>query len=93
LSLVVKHGVEDNQEFAHTGDERGFGVLPVGTQPQIESFDGGIAANSRYRRHIQDAPDLGAAAPNTTTAAHASTIAIKWCQTGECGDRLARVWK
>ena len=81
----MKHGIENNQEFAHTGDERGLGVLPIRTQPKIESSDGGIAANSRYRRHIQETPDLRAAAPDTTTDAHASTVAIKWCQTGFVG--------
>src|ERR1700693_6527616 len=57
-SFVVEHGVENNEELTHAGDERGFGVLTVGTQPQIESFDGRIAADSRHCRHIQDAPDL-----------------------------------
>jgi len=85
----VKHGVENNEELAHTRDERGLGVLPIGAQPQIEGSDGGIAANTCHRRHIQDAPNLGAAAPDTTTAAHASTVAVKWCQTGQCGDLLA----
>jgi hypothetical protein len=79
VSLIVKHGIENNQEFSHTGDERGLGVLAIRTQPQIESSDGGIAANSRHRRHLQDAPDLGASTPDTTATAHASTIAVKWC--------------
>src|SRR5450631_3132350 len=65
-SFVVNHGVENNEKLAHAGDERGLGVLPIGTQPQIESSDGGITANSRHRRHIQDAPDLGASTPDTT---------------------------
>ena len=52
LSLVVKHGVENNEELAHTGDERGLGVFIIGTQPQIESSDGGIAADSSRRFHI-----------------------------------------
>ena len=51
------------------------GVLTVGTQPRIEGSDDGIAANSRRRRHIQDAPDLRASAPDTTAAAQFSTIA------------------
>jgi hypothetical protein len=89
LSLVVKHGVENNEELADTGDERGLGVLTVSTQPQIKSSDDGIAANTCNRRHIQDAPNLGAAAPDTTTAAHASTVAVKWRQTRQCGDLLA----
>ena len=41
-SFVVNHGVENNEKLAHAGDERGLGVLPIGTQPQIESSDGGI---------------------------------------------------
>jgi hypothetical protein len=39
--------------------------------------------------HVQDAPDLGASTPNTTATAHASTVAVKWCQPGQCGDLLA----
>jgi hypothetical protein len=89
VSLVVKHGIENNKEFAHAGDERGLGVLTIGTQPQIESSDGGIAANSRHRRHIQDAPDLCATAPDTTAAAQFPTIAVKRCQPGQCSDLLA----
>jgi len=67
----------------------GLGVLTISTQPQIKSSDDGIAANNCNRRHIQDAPNLGAAAPDTTTAAHASTVAVKWRQTHHCGDLLA----
>src|SRR6266850_2074733 len=48
VSFVVKHGIENNEELAHTGDERGLGVFTVGTQPQIESSDGGIAADSSH---------------------------------------------
>src|SRR6266852_300536 len=83
VSFVVKHGIENNEELAHTGDERGLCVLTVGAQPQIESSDGGIAAHSRHRRHIQDAPHLCASAPDTTAAAHISTVAVKWCETSQ----------
>src|SRR5216683_4252529 len=89
MSFVVKHGIENNEELAHTGDEHGLGVLTAGAQPQIESSDGGIAAHSRHRRHIQDAPHLCASAPDTTAAAHISTVAVKWCETSQCGDLLA----
>src|SRR5712692_3921241 len=89
MSFVVKHSIENNEELAHTGDERGLGVLTVGAQPEIESSDGGIAAHSRHRRHIQDAPHLCASAPDTTAAAQFSTIAVKRRQPGQCGDLLA----
>jgi hypothetical protein len=35
--FVVKHGVENNEELAHTGDERELGLLAIGTQSQTES--------------------------------------------------------
>ena len=88
-SFVVEHGVENDEELTHAGDERGLGVLAAGTQPQIESSDGGIAAASRHCCHIQDAPYLRASAPDTTASAQIPTIAVKWCQTGQGGDLLA----
>jgi excisionase family DNA binding protein len=30
VSFVVKHGIENNEELAHTGDERGLGVFTIG---------------------------------------------------------------
>src|ERR1700693_4063626 len=65
-SFVVEHGVENDEELTHAGDERGLGALAAATQPQIESSDGGIAADSRHCCHIQDAPCLRASAPDTT---------------------------
>src|SRR5947209_1638126 len=79
----MKHGIEDDEELTHAGGKRGLGVFTIGTQSQIESSDSGIAANPRHRRHIEDAPDLCASTPNTTAAAQFSTIAVKWCQTGQ----------
>src|SRR6185437_5140703 len=89
VRFVAKHGVQDDEKLAHARGEGRFGMLAAGAQPQIESSDSRIAANSRHRRHIQDAPDLGASAPDTTAAAHASTVAVKWRQPGESGDLFA----
>jgi hypothetical protein len=50
-------------------------MLTIGPQPEIEGSDAGIAANSRHRCHIQDAPELGASAPDIMAAAHVSTVA------------------
>jgi hypothetical protein len=63
VSFVVQHGIENHEELAHAGDERGLGVLTIGAQSEIESSDSWIAANARYRRHIQDAPNLGTSHP------------------------------
>ena len=51
-SFVVKHGIENNQKLAHAGDERGLGMLSVGTQPPIEDSDSGIAPHACHRCHI-----------------------------------------
>ena len=88
VGFVVKHGIENDKELAHAGGQRGLGMLTIGTQPQIESFDGRIAANARHRRHIQDAPDLGTATSDTAAAAHVSTVAVKWCEASQGGDLL-----
>src|SRR5260370_29015318 len=63
VSFVVKHGIENNEELAHAGDERGLGVLTVGAQPEIESSDGGISWHSRHPPPIHAASHLGASAP------------------------------
>jgi hypothetical protein len=52
VSFVVKHDIENNEKLAHAGDERELDMLTIGTQPEIEGSDGGIAANARHRRHI-----------------------------------------
>jgi hypothetical protein len=61
-------------------------VLTVGTQPQVEGSDRGIAANSRHRGHIQDAPDLCATAPDTTATAQAGVTPFRWTVLG-CGTK------
>ena len=53
LSLVVKHGVENNEELAHTGDERLLCRFASRTQARIELLQGGIAVNCDYRTHVQ----------------------------------------
>jgi hypothetical protein len=42
VRFVVKHGTENKQELAHTGRERGLGVLTVGAQPQIKVLTAGL---------------------------------------------------
>jgi hypothetical protein len=80
VSFVVKPDIENNEKLVHADYERGLGMLTAGTQPQIQSSDGGIAANPSH----QDAPDLSASTPDTTAAAQFSTIAVEWRQPSQC---------
>ena len=68
MSFVAQHGIENDQQLAHAGGKRRFGMFAPGAQAQIENSDGWIAADSRHRRHVQYPPDLGASAPDATTA-------------------------
>jgi hypothetical protein len=36
VSLIVKHGIENDEELAHTGDQRGLGVLTKCGRPSLE---------------------------------------------------------
>jgi hypothetical protein len=89
VSFVANHGIENDHQLAHAGGKCGFGMLAPGAQPQIEASDGGIAADSRDRRHVQDASDLGASAPDATTAAQATAVTVKRRQARQGGDLLA----
>ncbi len=75
--FAAKHSIEDAEELAHAGYERGLGVLTAGAEPQVKRFDGRVTADSGHGGHIQDAPYLRAATPDTTAAAQTPTITIK----------------
>jgi hypothetical protein len=62
MSFAAKHRVEDHKQLAHARRESPFGVLTSGPQLQIKGSDDRIAADSRDRLHVKDAPDLGASA-------------------------------
>jgi hypothetical protein len=59
--FVVKHGIENNEELAHTGDERGLGVFAIGTQPHFHSTDAVIFGTGLVHQTFCAArPGLGA---------------------------------
>ena len=89
MSLVAKHCIENDEQLAHARGKGWLGMLAPGAQPQIEDSDGRIAADCRDRCHVQDAPDLGASAPNTTSAVQATAITVKRRQARQGGDLLA----
>ena len=89
VSIVVKHGVENHEEFAHAGGERRFRIFPARTQLGVKILDDWIGANRGDNGHIQDAPDLGAPAPDTAASVQASAVTVKWRQSGQRGDLFA----
>ena len=89
MSLGTKHGIENNQQLADAGGKCTFGVLTPGAQLQMKGPDDRIAADSRHSRHVEDAPNLGASAPDATAATQSTAVTIKGRQAGQCRDLLA----
>ena len=54
---MLEHGVEDNQQLAHTGCESQFLRLTSGQQPLVEVPDHGIEAAGDQRSHVQGGAD------------------------------------
>ena len=84
MSFAANHGIKNNQQLAHAGGKCTFGVLTPGAQLQIKGSDDRIAADSRHRRHVKDASDLSASAPDATAAAQGAAVTIKGRQAGQC---------
>ncbi len=89
--LLRSMAIEDDEQLAHAGGKSRFGMLACGTQLQIEGSNGWIAADSRYRRHVQYTPYFGASAPDATTAPQGTTVTVKRGQACQSGDLLCRV--
>jgi len=70
------HGVEDGQEFSHTGDERDLLGFARGHEAVIEELDGGVVASSHERGHVQNAPHATASTEDGALAAHAARVAV-----------------
>ena len=89
VSFVVQHGVENHEELAHAGGESRFRVFTACPQLGVKILDDWIGTNRGDHGHVQDAPDLGATAPDTTAAAQATAVAVKGRQPGQRGDLFA----
>ena len=62
------------------------GYFPRARQLGVKILDDWIGADRGDYGHIQDAPDLGAPAPDTAAAVQAPTVTVKWRQSGQGGN-------
>ena len=60
---MLEHGVEDDEQFAHTRDEGHLLRLTNRQQRLVKVPDDGVEAASCQRAHVQGSTDLGASAP------------------------------
>ena len=63
MSFVAKHCIENEEQLAHARGKGRLGMLAPGAQPQIEGFDGRIAADiaatvAMYRTRLTSARPL-----------------------------------
>ena len=57
---MFEHGVEDDEQFAHTRDHGHLLRFTMRQQPLVEVADGGVVAGCGQRPHVEGAPHSGA---------------------------------
>ena len=65
--LSFDHGVENDQQFAHTGREGHLGFFPLRNEALVKGFDDGIMPGRGQGGHVERRPDLRATAPNSSS--------------------------
>jgi hypothetical protein len=87
--LVFEHGIEDEQEFSHTGGEDDFKGFARSFETLGKGADSGIAAACGKGGHVEDGADIASSAPDGALAAELSGIVVEGSQAREGGDFLA----
>src|ERR1700730_19047142 len=71
------HGVENDDELAHAGDERNLRFLPFGDQAAIESLEHGVVrCRGPKTSHVEEIADLAASARDVAFAAPSAAVVI-----------------
>ena len=83
------HGVEDDQDFAHTRDDGHLGGFTSRTQALVELSDWVIGADCSDGHHVQRRAYLATSAKDRSDAFAFARIACYRRHTDECGDALA----
>src|SRR4029079_6533156 len=78
-SLMFHHGVEDCDQFTHTGDQGDLFGLACRTEARIERLQHRIMAHGRQGPHIERGTYRGAATPNGPRPTEGATIAVQGC--------------
>jgi hypothetical protein len=79
-------GVEEDQEFPHTGHQGHFGRFACLAEAVVELLDDGIEAGGSQGSHVEDVSDLEPAAPDGPMAMEASAVPVQGCDADQGGD-------
>ena len=74
---MSQHGIEDDQQFPHAGNQRDFLGLAGRAEPPIEAPNHGIEAGRNDRSHVECHSHLGAPTPHRAFASQGPAIAIQ----------------
>lgn len=86
--LGPQDGVEQDEQFAHGGDQGHLAGLAAGTQAWVASAEGGAAADRGQGGHVPGRPDLGPSAPYGAWAAVLTAVPVAWCHADPGGHFL-----
>ena len=89
VSIVVKHGVENHEEFAQAGGKSRFRIFPASWQLSVRILDEAIGTNGVEHGHVEDAPNAERVRPRCTAAAQTTAVTVKRRQAGQCRNLFA----
>ena len=83
---MLEHGVEDDQQLAHTSDEGHLLGLAGREQPLIEVPYDGVVAAGYQRPHVEGAAHSGTSAPDTPFAPQGAAVTVEGSHPHQGGD-------
>ena len=88
-SIILRHGVQDDEHFAHAGDHCDFMGLASGDEALIKGANDWIAAPCGYGSHVEGLSNLCTPAPDAPLAFEFAAVAIEGSHTHQGADLLA----
>lgn len=86
--MILEHGVQDDEELAHTGSNSNFGLFASLFESIAESLEDGIVFHSANGGHIESASQGGAPSCNVSWTVMDAALIVHGCDSDECGDLL-----
>lgn len=86
--LIFDHGVEDDKELSHGGDQRDHFLLSSVHEALVEGFELGVVTDGCDGGHVERFADLHTSSAGGPFAAQGSTVAVGGSDSDEPGDLL-----
>ncbi len=86
---MFEDGIQDDQQFAHTGNQSNFWFFARCPQPSVEVSDHGIAPAGSQRSHVEGSAHVSSTTPNDTASPQQTTVPVEWGHTDKRSDLFA----